>query len=75
MYECVGEIDEIWLHAEVDGKLSAFVTPPWTGPSLHHELSTKWLDELHQFYGRGAIIVSTGFAPGDVIFVDTIVAL
>jgi hypothetical protein len=35
------EGDEIWLHAEVDGKLSAFVTTPWISRGPIHVFITN----------------------------------
>ena len=51
--------DEIWLHAEVDEKLSAFVTTPWTEPRLHHEPSGSM--NFTNFMEGVLLIVSTGF--------------
>ena len=50
--------DEIWLHADVDGKLSVFVT------RLHHEPSGSM--NFTNFMEGVLLIVSTGCAPGSI---------
>jgi hypothetical protein len=58
--------DEIWLHAEVEGKLSVFVTPPWTDPVCITTNQPSGSMNFTSFIKGVLLIVSKGFAPGSI---------